>query len=154
MYSVTSCIPPVLTRQSERVGAGRWLLAGKGEGDLMHYQEFFACLAEARNAGFTPYLSDAGEVRLALPSKEGICDPINAVCAMKTGRLYSHPLNAATKLGMTRSLYEDVMEASRNDLLLLPRTRKTLLEALGLQEPPYPFRRRFHRLLKKVLVLR
>jgi hypothetical protein len=144
----------MLTCQSERLGAGRWLFTGEAEGDLMHYQEFFACLAEARNAGFTPYLSDVGEVRLALPSKEGICDPINAVCAMKTGRLYSHPLNAATKLGMTRSLYEDIMEASRNDLLLLPRTRKTLLEALGLQEPPHPFRKRFHRLLKKALVLR
>src|SRR5919204_556834 len=90
MYSVTSCIPPVLTRQSERVGAGRWLFAGKREGDLMHYQEFFACLAEARNAGFTPYLSDAGEVRLALPSKEGICDPINAVWGVPQD-MVAHP---------------------------------------------------------------
>jgi hypothetical protein len=120
----------------------------------MRHREFFACLADARQAGFTPYLNAHGEIRLALPHQHGICDPINAVCGMKTGIIYAHPLTAATKLGMTRSLYEDIMEASRNALLLLPSTRKNLLEALGLQEPPHRFRQRLHRLLKKALMLR
>lgn len=124
------------------------------EEGTMGYREFLDILSRVTQEGFEARLNDAGAIELINPKYHCrwgmvVSDPVNAVCAVKMHWINSHSSGAAKQLGMTGMLYGRIMEASRNDLLRWPGTRKALLKALALEEQSYSFCKRLLRVLRR-----
>src|SRR4051812_4622326 len=103
----------------------------------MLVNQIFDCLKLLVARGWKPYINRKGEIRIKSPS--GICNcPITAVCSSKRHVRYevADVASAAYQLGIRERDWDTIADAAdnRRGSLSRPRTRRRLLNALGLKE--------------------